>query len=140
MDSLYNALIVEHDRAPRNEGPLPGATHAATVDNPMCGDTVTMRAIVIGQRIAELTFEARGCALCRAASSLLTLQLAGTSVNEVTALAAAFEAFITADAPPDRDLGDLVALRGVKHVRSRRACALLPFRAIATALSPLLVG
>jgi nitrogen fixation NifU-like protein len=136
MDTLYNAIIVEHDRTPRNEGPLPDATHAATVDNPMCGDIVTMRAIVHEQRVVDAKFEARGCAMCRAAASLLTIRVIGEPVDEVDAVIDTFEGFlIGSDADRKNvDLGDLVALRGAKQVRSRRLCALLPFRALAQAI------
>ena len=136
-DALYHALIVEHDRAPRHHGPLAGATHTATLDNPMCGDVVTMRAIVARdgdeERIVDAKFEARGCALCRAAASMLTSRVIDQPVDEVRALLARFVAFVSS---PDDDpqLGELVAFAGVKTARSRRTCATLPFRALASAL------
>lgn len=134
--ALYQALIVEHDRAPRNQGPLPGATHQATLDNPLCGDEVTMRLVVAGDRVADARFEARGCALCRAAASMLTARLIGRPVAELPALAAAFEAFVAAEpgAAVAKELGELTAFAGVRAVRSRRVCATLPFRALLAAL------
>lgn len=134
--ALYQALIVEHDRAPKNQGPLPGATHQATIDNPLCGDEVTMRLVVGGNQVAAARFEARGCALCRAAASMLTARVVGLPVAELPALAAAFEAFVAAEpgsAVPG-ELGDLTAFAGVRAVRSRRVCATLPFRALVAAL------
>jgi nitrogen fixation NifU-like protein len=133
---LYQALIVEHDRAPRNLGALPGATHEATVDNPLCGDVVTIRLIVDGDRVADARFEARGCALSRAAASMLTERLAGRPVAELPGLAAEFERFVQGgpDDPVPPGLGDLAAFAGVRRQRSRRACATLAFHALRDAL------
>lgn len=135
--ALYQAVIVAHDRAPRNEGPLPGATHEATIDNPLCGDVVTMRVIVDGGAVREARFEGRGCALMRAAASIATTQLAGRRVDELPALIARFEAFVRepAGAPVPAELGELSAFAGVRAFRSRQACATLPFRALTAALT-----
>lgn len=132
-DALYHALIVEHDRSPHNEGALDGATHAATLDNPLCGDTVTMRVVVEEERVRDAKFEARGCALCRASASMLTKHAIGRSTADIAVLVARFESFVAGE-EPDHALGDLVAFRGVQGARSRRACATLPFRALARAL------
>lgn len=136
--ALYQAVIVDHDRAPRHHGPLADATAHATVDNPLCGDEVTLhvRRDHAGQLVA-LGFEARGCALCRAAGSLLTLAARGLDDASARALAARFEAFVRAPTTADDrgdDLGDLAAFVGVRAFRSRQACALLPFRALVAAL------
>lgn len=135
-DVLYQALIVAHDRAPHHHGPLPGATHAATIDNPLCGDIVTVRMIVDGARIAAIAFEGHGCALARAAASMMSDRVVGGTVDEAVALAAAFAGFVQApvDAPVDHDLGELGAFRGVRAARARRTCATLAFRALTAAL------
>lgn len=138
LDALYQAVIVDHDRAPRNHGPLSGATHAATIDNPLCGDVVTLHLRLDGGVIREVTFEGRGCSLSRAAASILTTMLAGRELAAARALAAAFEAFVQAapDAPAAApELGDLAAFAGVRRFRSRRACATLPLRALAAAVA-----
>jgi nitrogen fixation protein NifU and related proteins len=129
---LYQAIIVEHDRAPHHEGPLPGATCSATADNPLCGDTITIHAIVDGDRIDAITFEGRGCALARAAASLLTTRATGATLADLADLAARFEVFVTerVDAPIPDDFGDLAAFAGVRKVRSRRTCATLAFSAL----------
>jgi nitrogen fixation protein NifU and related proteins len=131
-DALYHALIVEHDRSPRNEGPLPDATHSATLDNPLCGDTVTIRIVIEGKRVVDAKFEARGCALCRAAASMMTTRVIGARLDEVHALIVRFDELVGGQEPDA--LGELVAFRGVQSVRSRRTCATLPFRALAKAL------
>ena len=100
---LYQALIVEHDRHPHNEGPLPGATHEATIDNPMCGDVVTVRMIVDGDVVREVAFEGKGCALSRAAASLMTDRVRGARVDMLRPLAAQIEALVHAEPEtPDR--------------------------------------
>ena len=137
LDELYQAVIVDHDRAPRCHGPLAGATHAATADNPLCGDVVTLHLRIEDGVIRDVSFEGRGCALSRAAASILATMLAGRELASARALAAAFEAFVqaapgTAAAP---ELGDLAAFAGVRRFRSRRACATLPLRALAAATS-----
>jgi nitrogen fixation NifU-like protein len=135
-DELYQATIVDHDRAPRNAGPLPDATHHATVDNPLCGDVVTIHAQLVDGVVRDLRFEGRGCALSRAAASIMTTLVRDRSVDESRRLAAAFERFIQAapDAAIPEDLGELRAFAGVRRFRSRRVCAMLGFRALLRAL------
>ena len=141
LDDLYQAVIVDHDRAPRHHGPLAGATHHATADNPLCGDTVTLHLHLEDGVIRGLSFEGRGCSLSRAAASILTTMLAGRDLASARALSAEFEAFVHAapDAPLDpaaaAALGELAAFAGVRRFRSRRACATLPLRALAAALT-----
>jgi nitrogen fixation protein NifU and related proteins len=138
LDELYQAVIVDHDRAPRRHGPLSGATHGATADNPLCGDVVTLHLRLDDGVIRDVSFEGRGCALSRAAASILSTMLAGQDLAAARALSAAFEAFVHAapDAPAAPELGDLAAFAGVRRFRSRRACATLPLRALAAALAP----
>jgi nitrogen fixation protein NifU and related proteins len=137
VDELYQATIVEHDRAPRNEGPLPGATHQATVDNPLCGDVVTVRAKIMDGVVSDIAFEGRGCALSRAAASIMTTMVRNHTIDEARRLAAAFEHCIQSapDAAIPDQLGDLRSFAGVRRFRSRRVCALLPFRALVDSLA-----
>ena len=142
LDDLYQAVIVDHDRAPRHTGPLAGATHAATIDNPLCGDVVTLHLRIEDGTIRAASFEGRGCSLSRAAASILTTLLPGRDLAAARALSAAFEAFVqaapaapAAPAASDAQLGELTAFAGVRRFRSRRACATLPLRALAAAIS-----
>jgi nitrogen fixation NifU-like protein len=134
VEDLYQAVIRDHDRAPRNLGPLAGATHSATVDNPLCGDVVTMHLRVDDGVVRAAGFEARGCALCRAAASILTTQLVGLDGAATRACLDTFDAFVASppEAPTPADLGDLAAFAGVRRFKSRRACALLAARAVRT--------
>jgi nitrogen fixation NifU-like protein len=136
VDELYQATILDHDRAPRNHGPLAGATHVATVDNPLCGDIVTVELVVDGGAVHAAGFVGRGCSLSRAAGSMLTTQLAGLPLTEARAHLDRFEALVGSppDAPTPDGLGELAAFAGVRRFRSRRACALLAARAVRAAL------
>lgn len=131
-DELYQATIVDHDRAPRNAGPLADATHQATIDNPLCGDVVTVYARIAGGKIDALQFEGRGCALSRAAASIMTTLVQHRTPEAARALAGEFERFVHAapDSPVPGDLGELRSFAGVRHFRSRRVCAMLGFRAL----------
>ena len=135
--ALYHETIVDHDRNPRNERPLPNATHQATVDNPLCGDIVTMRFVVENGIITDAAFEARGCALSRASASIATTRAIGTTPDQLKELGSTLDAFVRsspeAAAPPI--LGELEAFGGVRSFKSRRTCACLPFQALTSALS-----
>jgi nitrogen fixation NifU-like protein len=161
--ALYHATILERDRTPRCCGPLPEATHQGTLDNPLCGDVVTMRLVVAdspssparlgalasapgtldspgaldGRRVLAAAFEGRGCAVSRASASLWAELVHHRSPAEVAALIERFTAFVAepADAPLPPELGELVVLAGVRAVRSRRVCATLAARALAAALA-----
>lgn len=132
VDELYQRTIVDHDRAPRNHGALAAATHHATVDNPLCGDVVTVHAQLADDQVSDIAFEGRGCALSRAAASIMTTLVRSQSCDASRRLAADFEQFVhaAADAAVPEHLGELRAFAGVRRFRSRRVCALLPFRAL----------
>jgi nitrogen fixation NifU-like protein len=132
LRALYNALILEHDRHPRNAGPLAGATHEASEDNPLCGDELTLRLCAPAGRVDEARFEAQGCALSRASASLMTEALRGLSFDEALALADAFEASLAGRAPPPAP--GLEAFAGVREFPSRVGCATLAWRALRAAI------
>jgi nitrogen fixation protein NifU and related proteins len=138
LDELYQATIVAHDRAPHNCGALADPTHDATVDNPLCGDVVTVQARVIDGVVCDIAFAARGCALSRAAASIMTTMVRDVAIGASRDLAARFEQFVQSapDAAIPDELGELRAFAGVRRFRSRRVCALLPFRALSKALGP----
>lgn len=133
LRALYNALILEHDRSPRNCGPLAGATHEASEDNPLCGDELTLRLRAPSGRVDEARFEALGCALSRASASLMTEALKGKRVEEALALALAFEASLAGQAPAPAP--GLEAFAGVRDFPSRVGCATLAWRALRAALA-----
>jgi nitrogen fixation NifU-like protein len=135
--ALYQATIVDHDRHPRNHGPLAGADRAATVDNPLCGDVVTIELRVDAGVVAAAAWTGRGCALARAAGSMLTVALAGLDATAAHARLDALEALVCAapDAPVPDGLGELAAFAGVRRFASRRGCVLIAVRAARACLS-----
>jgi nitrogen fixation NifU-like protein len=140
VDELYQATIVEHDRAPRNWGSLAHPTHQATVDNPLCGDVVTVQAELTDGTVRDIACDGRGCALSRAAASIMSTMVRDLDIEAVRRLTAAFEHLVNSApeaaieaASPD-ELGELRVFAGVRRFRSRRVCALLPFRALMQAI------
>ena len=129
---LYQDLILEHGKAPRNEGPLDGATNEATAKNPLCGDRVTLRLAIDANGIAEARFEARGCMIARASASLLTEAVRGKSAADALLLAAALAAALEGAERPMPPM--LEALAGAREFPARRACVLLPWKALRSAL------
>jgi nitrogen fixation protein NifU and related proteins len=136
VDDLYQATIVEHDRAPHNCGRLASATHQATVDNPLCGDEITVQARIVDGTVQDVAFEARGCVVSRAAASIMTTMVRGCTTDAVRQLSDAFEHFVQTapDAAIPDELGELRAFSGVRRFRSRRVCAMLAFRTLLQAL------
>ncbi len=132
--ALYQALVVEHGNAPRRQGPLDAPTHQARVTNPLCGDRVTLRLNVVDGHIATLRFEARGCLLATASSSILGDLVEGQSVERARTLASTLHALLT-DATPPPDLGALAPLAPVRDFPARLACVELPWKALVAALA-----
>ncbi|HEY1811049.1 MAG TPA: SUF system NifU family Fe-S cluster assembly protein [Kofleriaceae bacterium] len=136
--ALYQEIIVEHGAHPRHRGALATPTHAAELDNPLCGDIVKLQLAVEGDRIAGVAHAGHGCTLSIAAASLFAEQLIGRTLAEAGALAAELEAMVAeAAGAPDRaqSLGSLAVLAGVREFRSRRACATLAARALVRAIA-----
>jgi nitrogen fixation NifU-like protein len=131
--ALYQALVLDHGNAPRRQGPLEGATHQARVTNPLCGDRVTLRLRVAADRVEAVRFEARGCLLATASSSLLGELVEGQPVALALELAAQVHALV-ADPVPPLELGRLEPLRPVRAFPARLACVELPWKALAAAL------
>lgn len=128
-DALSRQIIADHQRRPRHTGPLNGVA-GVTLDNPGCGDQVTVWADVQDGRIGHLTFSGKGCAISQSSASLMTVALTGRTVPEARALAGQFRAMVMGEEPGDPQLGDLLALAGVSRLHARRRCALLAWRAL----------
>lgn len=136
LGSLYQQLILEHYRKPRNKRDLPGATADVQMRNPTCGDEVHLKLTVNEGRIDDVAFTGEGCSISQAAVSMMTQQLKGASVADAMDLARAFTRMMHGDPEPagDRRLGDLRALQGVHQFPVRVKCALLAFDALQEAL------
>lgn len=136
LNSLYQQLILEHYRSPRNKAELPEKTVEIHMANPVCGDEIRLQLRIEDGHIAEAKFMGQGCSISQAAVSMMTAKLQGASLDEADALASRFTEMMHGDetAAKDRDLGDLRALAGVSKFPVRIKCALLGFDALQEAL------
>lgn len=136
LSSLYQRLILEHYRNPRNKAELPEKTVEIHMANPVCGDEILLQLRVEDDRIAEARFQGQGCSISQASVSMMTALLQDRSVEDALALVRRFTELMHGDeeAAQDRDLGDLRALAGVSKFPVRVKCALLGFDALQEAL------
>jgi len=136
VEALYQDLILDHFRRPRNRRPLPGATGEASVRNPLCGDDVTMRVRLDGDLVADAAFAGQGCSISQAAASMLTAAVRGRTRDDARAVLRAYAAMLAdRHAPPDPLVeGELRALGGVARFPARVRCGLLPAEALERAL------
>jgi nitrogen fixation NifU-like protein len=130
VPELYQQVILDHYRKPRNLGALVDAPRAVGI-NPLCGDRITVYARCSGQLVTEATFEGVGCAICIASASLMTETVRGKTIADVDRLAAQVRDLVMAlPAVPVNDLGALTALAGVRQFPVRAKCALLPWQTL----------
>ncbi len=136
LRDLYQQVILDHYRAPRNFGPLEPVSSCAEGYNPLCGDKVKVYLRTDGDRIDGLTFEGVGCAISTASASLMTEAVRGLERSEAEALLAAFLALMTGDGEGANGvpLGKLEVLSGVKDYPVRIKCATLAWHALRAAL------
>jgi nitrogen fixation NifU-like protein len=136
LNSLYQQLILEHYRNPRNKADLPDRTVEVHMANPVCGDEIRLQLRVEEDRIAEAKFVGQGCSISQAAVSMMTTLLRGRSLSEADALASRFTQMMhgSPEAARDPAMGDLRALQGVSKFPVRIKCALLGFDALLEAL------
>ena len=136
LADLYRDVIVDHNRRPRNRGPLPGATHRAEGNNPLCGDQLNVSLLLQGDRIGELRFEGTGCAISTASASLMSEAVRGRTRAEAAELFTAVHRMLTTPgAAPDPKLGKLAALAGVREFPARVKCASLCWHTLNAALA-----
>jgi nitrogen fixation NifU-like protein len=134
LDDLYQEVILDHNRRPRNFRTIAGAT-AQQGYNPLCGDRLTVYVAVAGGRIADVAFEGSGCAISKASASLMTEALKGRTVDEARALFERFQAMVTSPLGSDvPELGKLAALAGVREFPTRVKCASLAWHTVKAAL------
>lgn len=136
LSSLYQQLILEHYRNPRNKAELEEKTVEIHMANPVCGDEIRLQLRIEGDEIAEAKFVGQGCSISQAAVSMMTTLLQGRKLDEADQLARRFTEMMHGDeeAAKDRSLGDLRALKGVSKFPVRIKCALLGFDALQEAL------
>jgi len=142
LRELYQDIILDHGRHPRNFRKIEQPTHVAQGHNPLCGDRVTIYLTLDGERIADVSFQGRGCAISTAAASLMTEVLKDKTVADARALFARFHARVTGAEPGQQlseeladDMERLEPLTGVKAYPARVKCATLSWHALEAALS-----
>jgi len=133
LTELYQQLLIDHNKSPRNFRVLPDANRTAQGTNPICGDSCTIYARMDGDVVQELTFQGSGCAISIASASLLTESLKGKTKAEVKAMFDKVRDLIITG-HSNGDLGKLAALSGVHKFAARVKCALLPWHAAAAAV------
>jgi nitrogen fixation NifU-like protein len=138
LSDLYQEIILDHNRRPRNYGRLDQPTHQAEGHNPLCGDEISVFIQVEDDTITDISFDGQGCAISKASASLMTSRLKGRTLDEVRAVAADVRELLTGpdETTPDLEkLGDLAALQGVRKYAVRVKCATLAWHALEAALA-----
>ena len=136
MNSLYQQLILDHYRKPRNKGELPEKTVEIHMANPVCGDEIRLQLQIEDGRIVDARHVGQGCSISQAAVSMMTNLLKDKELSEAGVLAEKFTAMMHGDEKmaKDRTMGDLRALQGVSKFPVRIKCALLAFDALQEAI------
>jgi len=138
LSDLYQEVILDHNKRPRNYGTLDGATGEARGHNPLCGDNFIVYVKLDGDRIADVHFVGSGCAISKASASLMTEAVKGHTRAEAESLFERFHAMVTApldQAAGDESLGKLTVLGGVREFPVRIKCASLPWHTLKSALA-----
>lgn len=143
LGNLYQDVILEHNRNPRNWGELPPPSRHADGRNPMCGDEVTVWVRLDGDRLADVSFEGTGCAISKASASMMTQAVKGKTRAEAEEVFTQFHAMVTGSAAdaasgasvPPASLGKLKVFSGVARFPARVKCASLAWHAMREALA-----
>ncbi len=137
LEELYQTVILDHSRSPRNFGPMPDASITVDGDNPTCGDEVHLHVrFGNGDTLEKVSFTGVGCSICLASASMMTQKVKGKSKAEAAALLHDFQGMIsgTTAGPAPKALGDLRLLSGVRKFPQRVKCATLAWHALHGAL------
>ena len=137
LSDLYQEVILDHNRRPRNWGALADATRISKGHNPLCGDRLTLYLKLDGDRIAGVSFEGSGCAISKASASLMTDAIKTQSVDDAMVLFHRFQDMVTTpiDEPVDEEaVGKLAVLAGVREFPARVKCASLAWHTLKAAL------
>ena len=132
IQGLYQEMILDHYRRPRNKGELPNADASVLMKNPLCGDEITVQIRYDGDEVADIAFSGRGCSISQASASMMTQLVKGRNLEEIESLRGRFRNMVmgTENAAEDKSLGSLRALSGVSQFPARVKCALLAWDAL----------
>jgi nitrogen fixation protein NifU and related proteins len=138
LEAIYQELILDHYRRPRNKGTLEKPDRVIPMRNPLCGDEIDLHVKFDGDRLSELRFTGRGCSISQAAASMMTEVVKGKTSAEANAIWDRYHAMILGDesAAGDKTLGPLRSLSGVSKFPARVRCALLAWNALEEAIRP----
>jgi len=135
LNELYQEVILDHNRKPRNFRVLPDADRQAEGDNPLCGDHYTVFLKLDHDIIREATFQGAGCAISKASASLMTEQIKGKTTAEARKYFADFQQMLTTGKADEDSMGNLCALGGVHKFPMRVKCAILSWHAMLAGLN-----
>lgn len=136
--ALYQEVILDHNKKPRNYGELPGATHHAEGVNPLCGDHIDVALDLVGDRVERIMFHGESCAICKASASMMTAAVKGKSRADAETLAREFVDMTTGRLDLDKDehhIGRLTVFAGVRDLPMRVKCAILPWHTLRAAFN-----
>jgi nitrogen fixation NifU-like protein len=138
LSELYQQVILDHNKKPRNFRKLESPTHAAAGHNPLCGDQLTVYLDVEECAVKDIAFEGSGCAISKASASMMTQALKGKSKEQAEELFREFHAMVTGDSDDEQQetrLGNLRIFEGVREFPVRVKCATLPWHTMHAALN-----
>jgi nitrogen fixation NifU-like protein len=135
VDELYQEIILDHSKRPRNCHGMDDANRKAEGYNPLCGDKLKLFLKMDGDIVADASFEGSGCAISTASASLMTESLKGKTRQEALDLLEKFHDLLTTDTPVRQELGKLVVFCGVRDYPARVKCATLAWHTLKSALS-----
>jgi nitrogen fixation NifU-like protein len=138
LRELYQSVILDHNKHPRNQGAPRGANRHAEGHNPLCGDRLSVHVELADGRIEDVGFEGQGCAISKASASLMTESVKGRSAAEAEKLFQAFHELVTSDprsTPDTSQLGKLAVFGGVREFPIRVKCATLCWHTLRSALA-----
>jgi nitrogen fixation protein NifU and related proteins len=134
VDDLYQEIILDHSKHPRNRRAMDDATRKAEGYNPLCGDKLKLYVKMEGDIVKDASFVGSGCAISTASASLMTESLKGKTRDEAFKLLDKFHDLLTTDTPVTKDLGKLVVFCGVRDYPARVKCATLAWHTLKSAL------
>ena len=134
LSNLYQEVIIDHSRKPRNFRRVAGANRTAQGHNPLCGDRITVDLKLQQDQVVDLGFQGMGCAICTASASLMTESVKGKTVEEAERLFENFHDLITTDKAAAESLGKLAVFSGVREYPVRAKCATLAWHTLRAAL------
>jgi nitrogen fixation NifU-like protein len=135
LRELYQEIIVDHGKEPRNFGVLPNANHCQAGHNPLCGDKLMLYVILHNGIVEDLRFDGTGCAISVASASLMTEAVKGKTIDEIEKIFERFHHLVTQGKESEDNIGKLAVFRGVAEFPVRVKCATLAWHTLKAALT-----